>query len=908
MPERPQSPHPESRHEGGALVLDDGSRLRVWRALPEDRRRVQAFLDELSEEEVRETAASLRLEPDELARALTRPRPGDTLLVEAEERAERLAGLAAWRSSDDADGAAVVGVAVAPSFRRHHLGRRLLERIGVWAAHAGAEVLEGRASAENEALERLFEGSGLQVRESEEDGERHLTVELRSAVEGKELEDFARRIVAASSLRPLFRPDTVAVVGASRDPGKVGHRIFRSLLDADFRGTVHPVNPEADQVESVRAYPSVAEVPDEVELAVVAVPAPAVAEVVEACGEAGVEALVVISAGFAETGDEGRRMQDEVLERVRAHGMRMVGPNCLGLISTDPDVRLNASFAPSMPPPGRAALCSQSGALGIAVIASARRVSLGLSTFVSVGNKADVTADHLLEYWQEDPSTDVALFYLESFSEPRRLGRIAREVARSKPVVMVKSGRTEAGGRAAGSHTAALAGSDVAVEAFFAQTGIIRAGSLQEMFDLARFLTLEPLPPGRKVAVVTNAGGPSILCADALESAGLDVPTLDRETRDRLGEVLPDAAATANPVDMVASAGPEEYSETIQAVLASPEVDALVVIYTPVGLFETGEVEEAVLDAVEEARANGADGKPVVASVVGGEEEVYALSAGERSLPAYPFPEEIGRTLGRVIGYREWRDEAPGSFPDFPDQELKEARDVCRAALDERGEGWLPVERALEVLEAAGLQVAEGGVAADADEAVEIAEEVGWPVVAKVASTEVVHKTEMGGVELGLEDADALRDAVDVIEERMEEAGELESMEGILVQPMLEGAAEVMLGVSPDPVFGPVLSFGLGGIHVEVLEDVAFRVAPLTDRDAAEAVREIRGFELLTGYRDHPEADLDALEEALLRLSRLVEEVPEIGEMDLNPVFALEPGSGYRVVDASVEVRQPGGG
>ena len=708
-----------------------------------------------------------------------------------------------------------------------------------------------------------------------------------------------------SSLEPFFRPRSVAVVGASRNPAKLGHRVLRSLIDADFEGPVFPVNPGAGHVASVKSYPSVEAIPDRVDLAVVAVPAPHVAGVLEACGQRGVRGAVVITAGFAESGEEGQKRQEEVVAVARRHGMRIVGPNCLGIASTHPGVRLNATFAPTSPPPGRAALCSQSGALGVAIIAQARRVSLGLSSFVSVGNKADVADHDLLEYWGDDPETDVVLFYLESFTDPSRLSRIARSVSRRKPVIVVKSGRTEAGERAVGSHTAALTGADSAVDAFFGQTGMIRAGSLREMFDLGRFLTLQPVPPGRKVAVVSNAGGPAILCVDALERSGLEVPALSAEIREALEAFLPPEAGVSNPVDMIASASPDDYRRTIELVLASGEVDALVVIYTPVGLYVGEEMQKAILESVAAGRARGAQDLPVVASFIGASEYVHVLEGDEETIPAYPFPEEIGRVLRRAVAHREWAETEPGDFVTFPDQDLEEARRICRDALDRRGPGWLTAQETREVLDAAGLTTAEGRVATTADEAVEAAEAIGYPVAVKLTSSTIVHKTELGMVRLDLETADEVRTAFREIEATVEREARREDMDGVLVQPMVEGSEEVMIGMDPDPVFGPVLAFGLGGVHVEVLQDVAFRVAPLTDRDAREMIRDTRGYTLLTGYREHPEGDVPALEEALLRLSRLVEEVPAIGQLDLNPVFAMEPGKGYRIVDARIQVVEP---
>jgi len=707
---------------------------------------------------------------------------------------------------------------------------------------------------------------------------------------------------STGSLRALFHPRSVAVVGASREPGSVGFRILDALVSARFRGPVYPVNPKADYVGSIHAYPSLEAIGRPVDLAVIAVPAAVVPAAVADCGRAGVRAVIVITAGFAETGGDGVERQRELSELVADMGMRMVGPNCLGVLHTHPDVRLNASFAPRMPPRGTVGLCSQSGALGVAIIALTRRLGLGLSSFVSVGNKGDLSANHMLEWWDQDESTEVLLFYLESFGDPRHFAPVARRVGRRKPIVMVKAGRTEAGGRAASSHTAALAAAETAVEAFFRQTGILRAETLEEMFGLARALTQQPLPRGRRVAVVTNAGGPGILCVDALERSGLEVPSLSATTRATLDAFLPSAASSGNPVDMIASAGPREFRAAIEVLLRAEEIDALVVLYTPAGMFVTESVAESVIAGVTAARRAGIAEKPVFVSVVGDEEETYAIEGEGETLPAYRFPEEIGRVLGKIADYADWRASDPGVFPTYADQRLDEARDTVNRALEDRGTGWLSLEASRRVLNAAGLTVAAGGVATSPQEAATIADRVGFPVAVKLSSVELVHKTEIGGVVLDLRDAEAVASAYRSMQARLAAMGRAEAMDGALVQPMLEGAVEIMIGVHHDPVFGPLIAFGLGGIHVEILRDVAFRVAPLSDRDAAAMVREIRGFRLLEGYRGHAAADIPALEEALLRVSRLVEAVPAIREIDLNPIFALEPTRGYRVVDARVRV------
>lgn len=707
-------------------------------------------------------------------------------------------------------------------------------------------------------------------------------------------------------LDALFFPRSVAVVGASRDPQAVGHRIVTALLHAGFQGAIYPVNPSADAIAGVPAHPSLASVGRPVDLAVIAVPAARVPAAVDDCAEAGVRALVVVTAGYAEVGPEGARRQASLVGQAKAHGMRLVGPNCLGVIQTDPNVRMNATFAPDMPPPGRVAFCSQSGALGVAIIALAREIGLGMSTFVSIGNRADVSGNDLLEYWESDESTDVMLYYLESFGDPRRFARLARRVGLQKPIVVVKSGRSEAGRRAASSHTAALTSPDTAVEALVRQAGIIRADTLEEMFHLARVLVHQPLPEGRRVGVVTNAGGPAILCVDALQTAGLEVPELGADVKDTLAGFLPAEASFRNPVDMIAAAGPEEYRRAVSVLLADDGIDALVVLHTPVGVHSPEAMARAVCDGIDEARGRGGADKPVVASIVGSGLRTYELRSGKGEIvPVFLFPEEIGATLGKIARYAEWRAAPPGDYRTFDDPALGPAREICRRALETRGPGWLGVAEARAVLEAAGIVTTPGGVAVSADEAARLADDVGYPVALKLASTGLVHKTEVGGVRLGLEDAEAVRTAFREMRQRLADEGRADDIEGALVQPMLTGAAEIMIGAQADRSFGHILAFGLGGIHVEILRDVSFRVAPLTDLDAEQMLRDIRGFRLLEGYRGHPAADVASLEEALQRVSRLVEAVPEIEEMDLNPIFALEPGQGYRVADVRIAVAEP---
>ncbi|HTK73612.1 MAG TPA: GNAT family N-acetyltransferase [Gemmataceae bacterium] len=891
--------------EQGRLILRDGSTATIRLAQPQDAEALRVFFDGLSPESRRRRFFSVAPPVPELITSLadsSDPRSALTLLViRTAEGGPRIVATGSYFAKDERT--AEVAFAVDESFHGKGLGTLLLERLAVLAVRNGFTRFWAITHADNRAMRDVFRESGFAVAEELRGSEIEVDLSVvpnEAAVARLETRD---RIATAASLRPFFRPRSVAVVGASRDPASIGYRILEALVGSRFQGPVYPVNPKAMVVSCIRAYPSVRDLPEPVDLAVVAVPRDAVLGVVDECAARGVRALVVITAGFAEVNAEGRELQKRLVEKVRGYGMRLIGPNCLGLLNTDPAVRLNASFSPLFPPPGRVAMSSQSGALGLAVLAAARRMGLGLSTFVSVGNKADVSGNDLLQYWEDDPGTDVILLYLESFGNPRRFARIAQRVSRRKPVVAIKSGRTQAGGRAAGSHTAALAAKEVAVDALFRLTGVIRADTLEEMFDLAAALGSQPLPHGRRVGIVTNAGGPAILCADACEAAGLVLPEFSAQTQARLRSVLPAAASVANPVDMIASAGPGHYAPVVETVLCAEEVDALIVIYIPVGLCQTDALVAAIRSGVEKARASAA-GKPVLACLMTESGEWSHFDGGEQ-LPTYAFPEAAARVLGKMAGYADWRSRPEGMIPDYEDLDLPTARAVCQRALAERGNGWLSAEESRAVLEAVKLPVPPGGVARSADEAVALAERVGFPAAVKLASRQLVHKTEVGGVCLNLANADAVRQAFTAIRDRVAQTHQPDAMDGVVVQPMIPRGVEVMIGVTQDPLFGPLIAFGLGGVYVEILADVCFRVTPLTDRDAAEMVQSIRGHRLLAGYRGQPPADVDAIQDVLLRISRLVEEISEISEIDLNPVFALPPGQGCWIADMRIEVRAP---
>jgi acetyl coenzyme A synthetase (ADP forming)-like protein len=709
----------------------------------------------------------------------------------------------------------------------------------------------------------------------------------------------------AHTLEPLLRPRSVAVIGASRDVTTVGGALFRNILQKGFNGPVYPVNPKATVVQSVAAYPSIDAVPGPVDLAFIVVPAAHALKAVEACGRKGVKAVVVVTAGFKETGDRGAELERRLLEVVRSYGMRMVGPNCLGILNTESDVRLDGIFAPAYPPAGPVAFSSQSGALGVAILEYATQLNVGMSHFVSVGNKADVSGNDLIEFWEHDPGTRIILLYLESFGNPGKFIPIASRVARTKPILVVKSGRTKAGQRAASSHTGSIAGTDAAVDALCAQSGVIRTDTIEEMFDVALLLANQPVPHGGRVAILTNAGGPAIMASDALESHGLEVPVLTEATQARLREFLPPEAAVRNPVDMIASATPPNFERATAILLEDPNIDSLLVLFVPPIVTQPEEVSHAVARGMSSVRHGAAAEdmarKPVLSCFMGVHGAHLSLgSVQEGQIPSYLFPEAAAMALARSVRYGRWLDAEPGACA-LIRADRKHVAGVLERAM-RRGGGWLTPAEVAEVLTAYGVHQPVAKTAAGEDEAVAAAAAVGWPVVMKLDSDTITHKSDVGGVAIDLRDEEEVRVAWRRMREKLGAAGKLAEMKGVILQPLVREGVETIIGVTRDPKFGPLVMFGLGGIHVEVLKDVAFRIAPITDRDARELVRELSAFPLLEGHRGSAPADLEALEMALQRVSRLAEEHPSIQEMDLNPVRALAKGHGVVALDARIRV------
>ena len=859
------------------VILRDGSTLRLRPPVAEDADLLLEFFSGLSEHSLYQrfhgfpavgpTLVEPVLEPDWQERG--------SLLGSLDGR---VVALANWVRLRDPR-AAEVAFAVGDGYQRRGIGTRLLEQLAARAAEAGVEEFVAEVLHENAAMLGVFRDAGFAVTRAAEGGE--VEVRFPIAATSGYREQVATRDHAAvrASLEPFFRPRSVAVVGASKRRGSIGGELFRNILSADFAGSVYPVNRSGDSVAGVHGYGAVGEIAEDVDLAVICVPGEKVLGAAEDALAAGVRALVVISAGFAETGAEGTKRQQRLLALAREHGARLLGPNCLGIASSA--VRLNATFAPRSFPPGKIGFSSQSGALGLALLERAESTGLGVTSFVSVGNKADVSSNDLLEWWEDDDDTEMVVLYLESFGNPRAFSRIARRLARRKPILALKGGSTRAGSRAAGSHTAALAGSDVAVDALFRQAGVIRARTLDELIDVAMLLSAQPVPRGPRVALVTNAGGLGILAADACESAGLELPSPSDATRAALAEVMPAEGSSANPIDLLGGATAESFAAALPLVLADPAFDAVIALFVPT----VGTNEEEVGAAISRAAATAVD-KPVLCTFVSAKGAPASLRSAAK-VPAFAYPEAAARALGRAAERGEWLRRPAGKTPEF-DCDRAEAQAVVAQAVATGG-GWLDAEQARRLLEAYGVPLVPERVATTSEEAVQAARELGFPVVLKTA-TPGAHKTEHGGIALDLGDEAAVLAAAERIGTP------------VLVQPFVHGGAELLAGAVQDPVFGPLVAFGPGGVLAELIGEAQFRLAPLTDLDAEELVRSGKAGRLVAGFRGTPAADGAALVDLLLRLSLLVDDLPEVAELDLNPVLAL-PDRCF-AVDARVRVTE----
>jgi len=705
-----------------------------------------------------------------------------------------------------------------------------------------------------------------------------------------------------ASLETVLKPRSIAVIGASRRNLTIGNRLFRNLLQNEFTGVVYPVNPNAKVVAAVQTYPSVMDIPGEVDLAIIITPADTVSRLMEECGQKGVRGVIVITAGFAESSPEGKKKQDGIVEIARRYGMRIVGPNCMGIVNTDPEINMNATFSPTFPPIGGIAMGTQSGALGQSILAYARNLNIGLSTFVSIGNRADVSSNDLLQYWEKDPPTRVILLYLESFGNPKKFVRIARGITPTKPVIVVKSGRTPAGFRAATSHTGALATGEVASEALFAQTGMVRVDTLEELFEVANLLYHQPVPQGNRVAILTNGGGPGIMTADACADRGLELHTLSDESVSKLKSFLPSRASLSNPVDMTAEASPEDYSRALEILAHDDGIDIVIVIFIPPILVRAEEVANAMRELAPEFRRRG---KTLVASFMGSRGAGIEYDSEDGGcIPNFIFPEHTAVALAGAWEYSRWLQRPKGVVPELKGINKEKARAVVASALEQSSTRplWLEASSISELLNTYGIQVVASKSVKTAEDAARAAEEIGFPVAVKLLSDKIIHKTEVGGVVLPCHSAGEVKQAFNQIRESLEGLGRADEMQGVIIQPMVSEGIEVIVGLTQDPSFGPLIMFGTGGIYAEFLKDVTFRIHPLTDIDVQEMVRSVKAYQLFAGWRGSKPSDVKSLEDLLLRVSAMVEDLPQIAEMDLNPVKVQEQRKGYVVVDARISV------
>jgi acetyl coenzyme A synthetase (ADP forming)-like protein len=689
----------------------------------------------------------------------------------------------------------------------------------------------------------------------------------------------------------FFNPNSVAVIGASANTEKLGHAVLKNLIECGYTkiGRVYPINPKSKEILGLQAFPSVLDVPESIDMAVVVIPHPFVPEALITCGEKGVKGVVIISAGFREAGTEGVEREREVVRIAKKYGMRIIGPNVLGILDTF--TPLNASFAADSPPQGPIAITSQSGALGTAILDWAQAGSLGLSKFVSLGNKADVNEIDLLNEWANDKNTKVILMYIEELSEGHRFLETAKKVAQKKPVVAIKSGVTQSGARAVSSHTGSLAGTEEAYHAAFQQAGVIRADSMQELFDMALAFGYQPSLGGKKIAIITNAGGPGILATDALERAGLSLARFENQTLHELEKTLPDAASGSNPVDVLGDALADRYKIALDTVAKDPNVDGLLVILTPQAMTEIKETAQVVCDISADTE------KPILTCFMGEKR----IRAGidvlvKNNIPNYPFPNRAAQAFRAMSEYQDMLNKPISTYATY-----NVDKSTVRNLIDRvRAEGRLSIgdSEAREILSAYGLNIPKSEIAENVGEAVQIANRIGYPVVLKIASPDILHKTDVGGVRVGIQNNEQLTDAFELMVYRANRYLPEARIWGCLVQEMVpSGNLEVLVGMNRDPQFGPLVTFGLGGIYVETLKDVTFRIAPFSKLEAQGMLNEIRAKALLDGVRGNPEVDKDAIIDTLLRIGQLVQDFPEILELDINPLTVFAKGQGAIAID-----------
>ena len=697
-------------------------------------------------------------------------------------------------------------------------------------------------------------------------------------------------------LDKIMKPKSIAVIGASTKEHTIGSDIMKRLQEYNFNGKIYPVNPKGGIIEGLQAYTSVLEIPGEVDLALIVVNAKFVLSTLDQCNEKGIKGICIITAGFKETGKEGAELEKELLNKIRSYGMRCVGPNCLGVVNTHPDIKMDACFAESLPERGNIGFVSQSGALGGGILNILKDLNLGFAQFISIGNQADVNAETAIEYWENDDDVKQILLYMESIQNPQNFRKLATRVTKKKPILALKAGRSAAGASAASSHTGSLAGADKAAAALLHQSGVIREFSLQNLFETAKVFSNCPIPKGDRVAIITNSGGPGIMATDAVCEYGMQMAKISDETKEKLRSFLPAAASVKNPIDMIASAPIEHYKETLKTVVADDNVDMIIVIYLPfLGLKDID-----VAKAVMEIKAEHPE-KPIIGVFMTKNEFFTKLSDMDVNIPFFMYAEQAADGLNRLNQQRLWMEREEGKIPCY-DVDREKVKNIILKSIND-GRDQLTTLESIDVLQAYGIRACKYGLATNIDEVVTLGNSIGYPVVMKMTSKTTSHKTDVGGVVVNIRSEEQLRNEYNALLSRLEEKGLLDGLEGVIIQEMVKGNREMVCGIATDPQYGPMMMFGLGGVFVEVMKDVTFRIAPLTDNDAIDMIKSVKAYKLLEGARGTTPANIEQIKETLLRLSQLVNDFKFIDELDINPLLISEKTGEGIAVDGRIKVR-----
>jgi len=888
-----------------SVALKDGSSLHLRPILMSDEERLLALFNRLSKQTIylRFHHVLTHMSREEARRFCTVNYEDTFALVGTlgEGSEERIIAVGRYARQPGAN-RAQIAFEVEDKYQGLGIGTHLLDQLAYIARDKGINTFEAEVLAENKDMMNVLINSGFNMQRQYQ-GTTYVGLLDLAPTEVVEQKSFEReKFTSIASLRAFLNPKSVAVIGASRRPNTIGNFVFRNLIQQDFKGVVYPVNPNAEVVAAIKAYPSILDIPGDIDLAIIVVPADKVQQVVEESAHKGVRGVVVLSSGFADIGSEGLERQTKLLSTIRSYGMRMLGPNCMGMMNNSPEVNLNATFANIVPPHGNIAFATQSGVLGSAILMYATSLNIGLSTFVSIGNRADISSNELLQYWEDDPETDVVLLYLETFGNPRKFTRIARSITAKKPVVSLTGNRGNVQKRTITSHTGALATDQAATEALYKQAGILRVDTLEELFDTGNLLANQPLPQGNRVAIISNAGGPALLTAEACRSRGIDVPPLSDGLAQQLKTFLPTRANISNPLDMSPEVSISQYGQTLRLLLKDPGVDMVVVIFI-LPIPRLSEEFDAMIREVAPLYREA--GKPLVTSILGTRGAGISLGPNEKRLvPSFAFPESTAGALARAIEFSQRLKRPGGKIPEFTDIDKDRADRIIASAIHKSGrkQVWLDAESILGLFECYGIRFVTLKIARTPDEAASAAEKIGFPVAVKILSASITQKTEVEGVILDCRSGDEVKKAFARIRENLDGIGKSAEMEGVIVQKMVQGGVEVIVGVTQHPAFGPLVMFGLGGIYVELFQDVIFNIHPLTDIDAHEMIKSVKAYQLLEGWRGSKRADIPAIEELLLRISAMAENHPQILEMDLNPGKVLPEGQFYLVVDGRMLV------